>query len=103
MRSAAARAAPAHPPRYQRHQPEQTALYRLVQQHLQTFLAQAEAAGTDLPRFVTEEFDAYLECGILAQRAATNEMHGSESFTATRGKYQHSAGINLGSRVIPRM
>ena len=66
MRSAAARAAPAHPPCYQRHQPEQTPLYRLVQQPLQTFLAQAEAAGTDLPRFVTEEFDAYLECGILA-------------------------------------
>ena len=30
---------------YQRRRPEQTPLYRLVQKHLQTFLAQAEAAG----------------------------------------------------------
>ncbi len=50
-----------------RHQPEQTTLYRLVQQHAATFFAQAEdAAGADLPQFVKDEFDAFLECGILA-------------------------------------
>jgi len=52
--------------RYQRHRPEQTPLYRLVQQHARTFTAHCEAAGTHLPRFVTDEFDAYLACGILA-------------------------------------
>ena len=32
-----------------------------------TFFAQAEdAAGADLPQFVKDEFDAFLECGILA-------------------------------------
>ena len=42
-------------------------LYRLVQQHAATFFAQAEAAaGADLPQFVKDEFDAFLECGILA-------------------------------------
>jgi hypothetical protein len=47
--------------------PEQTTLYRLVQQHAATFFAQAEeAAGADLPQFVKDEFDAFLECGILA-------------------------------------
>ena len=52
---------------YERHRPEQTTLYRLVQQHAATFFAQAEdAAGTDLPQFVKDEFDAFLECGILA-------------------------------------
>ena len=56
--------APVH---YERHRPEQTTLYRLVQQHAATFFAQAEdAAGTDLPQFVKDEFDAFLECGILA-------------------------------------
>ena len=56
--------APVH---YARHRPEQTTLYRLVQQHAATFFAQAEdAAGADLPQFVREEFDAFLECGILA-------------------------------------
>jgi hypothetical protein len=56
--------APVH---YERHRREQTTLYRLVQQHAATFFAQAEAeAGADLPQFVKDEFDAFLECGILA-------------------------------------
>jgi hypothetical protein len=38
-----------------------------VQQHAATFFAPAEAAaGADLPQFVKDEFDAFLECGILA-------------------------------------
>ena len=37
-----------------------------MQQHAATFFAQAEdAAGADLPRFVKDELDAFLECGIL--------------------------------------
>lgn len=54
---------------YERHRPEQTTLYpyRIVQQHAANFFAQAEgAAGADLPQFVKDEFDAFLECGILA-------------------------------------
>ena len=38
-----------------------------VQQHAATFFAETEdAAGADLPQFVKDEFDAFLECGILA-------------------------------------
>ena len=38
-----------------------------MQQHAATFIAQAEdAAGAGLPQFVKDEFDAFLECGILA-------------------------------------
>ena len=56
--------APVH---YARHRPEQTTLYRLVQQHAATFFAQAEeTTGADLPQFVKDEFDAFLACGILA-------------------------------------
>jgi len=56
--------APVH---YERHRPEQTTLYRLVQQHAATFFAEAESAtGASLPQFVKDEFDAFLECGILA-------------------------------------
>ena len=55
------------PVHYERYRPEQTTLYRLVQQHVATFFEQAEAAaGADLPQFVRDEFDAFLECGILA-------------------------------------
>jgi hypothetical protein len=56
--------APVH---YERHRPEHTTLYHLVQQHAAAFFEQAEAAsGADLPQFVKDEFDAFLECGILA-------------------------------------
>jgi hypothetical protein len=56
--------APLH---YERHRPEQTTLYRLVQQHAASFIAHAEAnTGAELPRFIKDEFDAFLECGILA-------------------------------------
>jgi len=52
---------------YERRRPEDTVLYLLVQEHLETFLAQVEAeTGAGLPEFVKAEFDAFLECGILA-------------------------------------
>ena len=38
-----------------------------MQQHAQTFFAQVEhTTGASLPQFVKDEFDAFLECGILA-------------------------------------
>ncbi|MCA3227216.1 MAG: hypothetical protein ING52_17205, partial [Burkholderiales bacterium] len=38
--------------RYERHRPEQTTLYRLVQQHAASFIAHTEAStGSELPRF----------------------------------------------------
>jgi hypothetical protein len=56
--------APIHP---ERHRPEQTTLYRLVLQHAAGYIAHTEAStGAELPRFIRDEFDAFLECGILA-------------------------------------
>jgi hypothetical protein len=38
-----------------------------VPQHEARFIAHTEAsAGAELPRFIRDEFDAFLECGILA-------------------------------------
>jgi hypothetical protein len=52
---------------YERRRPEETTLYQLVQEHLETFLAQVEReTGAGLPDFVQEEFDTFLQCGILA-------------------------------------
>ena len=52
---------------YDRHCLEQTTLYRLVQQHAANFIADTEASpGSELPRFIKDEFDAFLDCGILA-------------------------------------
>ncbi len=38
-----------------------------MQQHAASFIAHTEAStGSELPRFIKDEFDAFLECGILA-------------------------------------
>ena len=68
MRPAPSPATPANPARHQRHRPEETTLYRIVQSHLNTFLAfvDTETGGSGLPTFVTDEFDSFLAYGILA-------------------------------------
>ena len=51
----------------ERHRPEQTTPYRLMQQHVATFFEEAkDAVGADLPQFVNDGFDAFLGNGILA-------------------------------------
>ena len=66
-RKAVLRAAPAHTVHYERRRPEETILHCLVREHLETFLAHVQArTGTGLPEFVKDEFEAFLECGILA-------------------------------------
>jgi hypothetical protein len=53
---------------YQPKSPTQTVLHRLVLEHLETFLAEAERArnGGRLPGFVEDEFRQFLTCGLLA-------------------------------------
>ena len=51
---------------YERHRPEETLLYRILQEHWSGFLADVEIGGGELPAFVLDEVDAYLRCGIPA-------------------------------------
>lgn len=75
----APRGAIPHPPRtarpaglaavYRRRDPTATPLYPIVQHHLESFLADAAEAdphGEGVPRWVENDFRAYLRCGILA-------------------------------------
>lgn len=50
--------------------PERGALHRILREHLATFLAEREDAGTPLPKFVVKELRAYLDCGVLAKGCA---------------------------------
>ena len=50
---------------YERHRPEETPLYRIVETYYPRFLARLEAEGGSLPAFVKREFDDYLKCGLL--------------------------------------
>jgi predicted short-subunit dehydrogenase-like oxidoreductase (DUF2520 family) len=72
--------------RYERHRPKQTTLYRLVQQHAASFIVHTEAStGSELPRFIKDEFDAFLECGILA--------HGFVAPALRRMRPRQAAGL----------
>jgi ribosomal protein S27E len=53
------------PPGYQRHRPETTLLYRLVAEHYPAFRDRRAAEERPLPRYVEDEFEAYLKCGRL--------------------------------------
>jgi hypothetical protein len=57
------------PAPYCRRHPEQTVLYQVVQQHLETYLTLAgedDWDGQRVPAYVEREFRHDLECGILA-------------------------------------
>jgi hypothetical protein len=57
---------------YARREPEKTALFQVMQQHLLTFEQQwtDQADGGTLPSFVTDELHDFLGCGILARGLA---------------------------------
>ena len=65
MASSTALALPGDAPAYERHRPEQTPLFALVDEHFPRFLQRLDAEGVSLPQFVKEEFEAYLKCGRL--------------------------------------
>jgi hypothetical protein len=50
---------------YARHQPEQTLLYQLVEEHYPALVDQLGRQGKYLPYHVHREFEAYLKCGRL--------------------------------------
>jgi len=50
---------------YQRHKPEQTLLYQIIEHHYPEFQALMEAQNRSLPKYVQKEFDEYLRCGRL--------------------------------------
>ncbi|QKK01921.1 MAG: hypothetical protein HND55_04145 [Pseudomonadota bacterium] len=50
---------------YQRHYPEQTLLYQIVERHYPAFVEHLADAGKQLPGHVRQAFDAYLQCGRL--------------------------------------
>ena len=83
----AIRAPDGAPLHYERHRPEQTTLYRLVQQQAASFIVHTEAStGGELPRFIKDEFDAFLECGIPAhgflRLGAVNDLTNRREATA---------------------
>jgi hypothetical protein len=64
-----------------------------VQENAASFIAHTEAStGAELPRFMKDEFDAFLECGILAHRFLRLRCGecGHDKLLALRGKRRGS-------------
>jgi len=55
----------AAPPTYQRHRPERTVLYSVISAHYPRFVQEIERSGGHLPKFIRQEFENYLKCGLL--------------------------------------
>ena len=50
---------------YQRHRPERTLLYQIVEQHYPAFVTHMAQQERPLPDYVQQEFEDYLRCGRL--------------------------------------
>jgi hypothetical protein len=51
--------------RYQRHRPEQTLFYQLVDEYYPAFAALMAEQGREWPGYVQREFEGFLKCGRL--------------------------------------
>ena len=104
---------------YRRHEPEKTILYKVVQEHLASFLAEQRERsdhGFGLPRFVEREFEKYLDCGILCRgfararcRRCGDDMvvafscRGRAICPSCGARRMHDGAAHLVDRVIPRV
>jgi hypothetical protein len=65
MHHAAIKDPPPLSPPYQRHRPERTLLYQLIERHYPEFRDVMAMQGRSLPQHVQQEFADYLKCGRL--------------------------------------
>jgi len=50
---------------YERHRPDETLLYQIIEQHYPVFSALMAEQGRELPAYVRREFEGFLKCGRL--------------------------------------
>jgi hypothetical protein len=107
-------AAPQAP--FSRHRPEETTLYELVRDNLETLYAAVDdgALSVGLPAFVRKELDGYLDCGLLCRGfgrlrcEASHESHlvafsckGRGFCPSCLGRRMASTAANLIEHVLP--
>jgi hypothetical protein len=81
-------------PAYRPRNPQATALYRVVQEHLETFLAEPVAHGAaPYPRYVEREFRRFLTCGVPA--------HGFYRVRCPDCGYERLLGLSCAGRLCP--
>ena len=105
-------------PRYRPRQPDKTILFRTVQEHLETMLAEARERtehGFGYPHFVEKKFRRYIECGQLARcfmrlRCRSCGYERLLAFSckgrlcpSCRARRMHDVAFHLVDNVLPRL
>ena len=113
---AAACAIPATGYTYARREPEKTALYQVLQEHLLTFEQEwtDKSDGRTLPKFVTDELHGFMSCGVLGRGFAhlycdtCREYHAVAFSCKARavcpsclGRRMSAGALNLVDHVLP--
>jgi ribosomal protein S27E len=101
--------------RYQRHRPEQTLLYQIVEEYYPAFTTHLTEQGRELPGYVQREFEDYLKCGrlehgFLRVRCASCHTEHLVAFSCKRRGFCPSCGARrmaesaalLVDEVLPR-
>ena len=101
--------------RYQRHRPEQTLLYQIVEEYYPAFTTHLTEQGRELPGYVQREFEDYLKCGrlehgFLRVRCASCHTERLVAFSCKRRGFCPSCGARrmaenaalLVDEVLPR-
>ena len=102
---------------YERRRPEETTLYRVVQDNLETLYEAVEegAVALSLPQFVKSELEGYLECGMLCRgfarlrcgecaetRLVAFSCKGRGFCPSCLGRKMSATALNLEEAVMPR-
>jgi hypothetical protein len=100
---------------YARRTPEQTPLYAVVRDELETYLARASERERVVPRFVERELRAYLQCGLLCHgfvrvscadcgldRLVAFSCKGRSFCPACVGRRMADTAAHLVDRVLPQ-
>ena len=90
----ACRARERAPGRYTPRRPSQSVLYRCVQEHLATWLAQCRDGHHDagpVPAYVEREFRRYLECGFLPMALPGRGAGSADTTSCSRSRARGAA------------
>ena len=74
---------------YERRKPELTQLFQIIAEHWETFKAEREMEGRTMPKYVAEEFESFLRCGILAYGFGRIYCEACEHEKLVEGKNSH--------------
>jgi hypothetical protein len=86
-------------PGYERHRPEQTLLYQIVDKHYPDFLAQLAAEGKSLPDHVQQEFTVSM---TMASALEDGEWFTTTELTTRMFRRMQAGVIRIEGRLVNR-